>query len=72
MHRGLTASAASISTVSLELFDSVETSMHYEFNPWWRPLYHYAGVGWQPQPGIEKTQELLDIDPKADAARIEQ
>lgn len=72
MHRSLTASAASISAVSLELFDSAETSVHYGLNPWRRPLDHYAGVDWQPQPGIEKARALLDIGPGADATGIEQ
>lgn len=52
--------------------DGVGISAHSELNPWRRPFDHYAGVDWQPQPGIEKARALLDIDPGADAAEIEQ
>ena len=50
--------------------DGVGISAHYELNPWRRPRDHYAGVDWQPQLGIEKARELLDIDPAADVDDI--
>ncbi|MBX0325794.1 hypothetical protein EGH21_22510 [Halomicroarcula sp. F13] len=42
--------------------EGIGVSAHYELNPWVRPRDHYAGVDWQPQPGIEKAWALLDID----------
>ncbi|WP_336358981.1 hypothetical protein [Haloarcula sp. CGMCC 1.6347] len=45
--------------------DGVGISAHYELNPWRRPRDHYAGVDWQPQPGVAKARDLLDIDPAA-------
>ena len=52
--------------------DGVGISAHYELNPWGRPRDHYAGVDWQPQPGIEKASDLLDIDHSASVSRIEE
>lgn len=42
--------------------DGVAVTAHFELNPWVRPRDHYAGVDWQPDLGIEKAREMLDLD----------